>query len=161
MTPPLLEKVVLVEASTEEVWRAWTTLEGVKRFFAPKARLDITPNGAYEILFDPEEAPGRRGSEGSRVLSFVPNMMLSFTWGAPPEFAKSRKELAQWVVLLFEPAGERKTLVRLLELGWKQGKEGEQVYRYFDRAWQMVLERLAYSFVNGPIDWKNPWRPEK
>jgi uncharacterized protein YndB with AHSA1/START domain len=155
----LLEKAVIVEASPEEVWSAWTTLEGVRMFFAQNARLDIRPDGAYEILFDSKAPPGRQGSEGCKVLSFVPNRMLSFTWNAPPEFPESRNELAQWVVLFFDPVDDHRTLVRLSELGWKQGKEGEEVYRYFDRAWGTVLGRLAYSFANGPIDWKNPWRP--
>jgi len=154
-----MEKEVVVKAAPAEVWDAWTTVEGARRFFAPDARLKIMKGGAYEILFDTEAPPGKKGSEGSTVLSFVPGRMLSFTWGAPPKYAKSRRELAQWVVLLFEPVGERRTRVRFYELGWKEGKEGEAVYRYFDRAWDTVLGRLAYSFENGPIDWDRPWRP--
>lgn len=157
----MLEKAVLVEAPPDEVWTAWTTIEGVRRFFAEDARLDIRPHGAYEILFEVLSPPGRQGSEGSKVLSLVPGRMLSFTWGAPPDFPKSRKELAQWVVVFFDPVGESQTLVRLVELGWKQGAEGEAVYRYFDRAWSVVLARLARSFTNGPIDWRNPWHPGK
>lgn len=156
-----MEKAVLVDASPDEVFAAWTTLGGIRRFFAPDARLDIRPHGVYEILFDQVAPAGRQGSEGCRVLSFVPGRMLSFTWNAPPDFPKSRKELAQWVVLFFDPVGEQQTLVRLIELGWKQGAEGEAVYRYFDRAWSIVLARLAHSFSQGPIDWRNPWRPGK
>ena len=150
-----------MEAPTDEVWRAWTTPEGVGSFFGQDARIELRPQGAYEILFDMNASPGRQGSEGCRVLSFVPGRMLSFTWNAPPEFPKSRKELAQWVVVFFDPVGDSKTLVRLLELGWKPGSEGEAVYRYFDRAWSLVLARLAYSFVRGPIDWSNPWHPSR
>jgi uncharacterized protein YndB with AHSA1/START domain len=155
----VLEKEVTVNASADDVWKAWTTRGGVLRFFAPDARLDIRPGGAYEVLFDLDVPPGKQGSEGSKVLSFVPGRMLSFTWGAPPKYGKARKQLAQWVVVFFEPVGGKKTRVRLFELGWKKGKEGEAVYRYFDRAWNLVLRRLAYSFEKGAIDWKNPWRP--
>ena len=150
-----------MEASPDDVWSAWTTLDGVRRFLAEDARLDIRPQGAYELLFDLSAPPGRQGSEGCRVLSFVPGRMLSFTWNAPPDFPESRKELAQWVVLFFDPVGDHRTLVRLMELGWKQSAEGEAVYRYFDRAWSLVLARLAYSFAKGPIDWRNPWHPGK
>jgi len=45
--------------------------------------------------------------------------------------------------------------VRLLEFGWRDDEEGEQVYKYFDRAWGSVLSWLAYSFSKGPVDWKN------
>jgi uncharacterized protein YndB with AHSA1/START domain len=157
----ILEKEITVKASAEQVWRAWTTLGGVKRFFAPDARLDIRPGGPYEVLFDLDAPPGKQGSELCRVLSFVPGRMLSFSWNAPPGYANARKQLAQWVVILLEPEGESKTRVRLFELGWKKGKEGEAVYKYFDRAWNTVLHRLAYSFEEGAIDWKNPWRPSE
>jgi uncharacterized protein YndB with AHSA1/START domain len=156
----MLEKTITVNASIEDVWRAWTTVSGVKQFFAPNARLRIEPNGPYEILFDPEAAPGSQGGEGCKVLSFIPDRMLSFTWGAPPKFPHAREQKAQWVVLLFQSQGKNKTNVKLIELGWKEGREGDEVYRYFDRAWDLVLRRLAYSFEEGPIDWENPWRPD-
>ncbi|MGD0396760.1 MAG: SRPBCC domain-containing protein [Nitrososphaerales archaeon] len=161
MTNRVLAKSVLVDATADEVWRAWTTLEGIKRFFAPDARLDITPRGKYEILFNPEEPEGQKGAEGCSVLSYVPLKMFSFTWGAPPEFPKARKEVAQWVVLFFDEVDQERTLVRLQEFGWKDGKQGEQVYDYFDQAWDLVLARLAHSFAHGPVDWKRPWRPAR
>ena len=160
MEQPILEKEVIVSASPEEVWRAWTTVEGVRRFFAPDARLEMMPGGAYEILFDTDARPGSKGSEGCKVLSFVPGKMFSFTWNAPPQFARARRECAQWVVLLFEPVSPNETRVSLFELGWKGGKEGESVYEYFDKAWTLVLNRLAHSFSEGPINWSNPWRPQ-
>ncbi len=155
----VLAKSVLVDAKLPDVWRAWTTVEGIKKFFAPDARLEIKPHGKYEILFDLEEPEGRKGAEGCTVLSYVPMKMFSFTWGAPPQFPKARKEIAQWVVLFFEDAGANQTLVSFQELGWKNDEEGEQVYAYFDRAWEMVLARLAHSFTHGPMDWKHPWTP--
>lgn len=161
MTNKVLTKSVLVAATVDEVWRAWTTLEGIKTFFAPDARLDIRPHGRYEILFDPGEPEGRKGAEGCTVLSYVPLKMFSFTWGAPPEFPKARKEVAQWVVLFFDEVGQSRTLVRFQEFGWKDDEEGEQVYDYFNQAWELVLARLSRSFTHGPMDWKHPWRPAR
>ena len=159
MSHSKLEKRVLVGAKVEEVWRAWTTVEGIRTFFAPDARVELELGGRYEILFDREAPEGSRGSEGCRILSYVPRRMLSFSWNAPPKFKKSRREIAQWVVLFFDPLEGDQTLVRLLEFGWKSNKEGERVYEYFDRAWTLVLARLAYSFSKGPLDWNRPYRP--
>jgi uncharacterized protein YndB with AHSA1/START domain len=120
--------------------------------------LEIRPGGPFEVYFGSEAPEGQRGSEGCRVLSFVPSRMLSFTWNAPPQFPNARKELAQWVVIFLE-AAEDGTLVTLIEMGWKDDEEGREVYQYFDRAWTTVLARLAYSFSTGPVDWNNPYRP--
>jgi uncharacterized protein YndB with AHSA1/START domain len=159
MSDKILAKSVMVGASLDEVWRAWTTPEGIKTFFAPDVRLDLKPKGRYEVLFNPEKPEGLKGGEGCTVLSYVPLKMFSFTWNAPPEFPKARMEIAQWVVLSFEKAGPSQTLVGFQEFGWKDDREGQLVYEYFDRAWDVVLARLAHSFTDGPIDWDNPWRP--
>jgi uncharacterized protein YndB with AHSA1/START domain len=158
MSEKLLTKTVQVPASPAEVWRAWTTVEGIRTFFAPDAKLEIKPGGPFEVYFGDEEPEGEKGSEGCRVLSYVPLRMLSFTWGAPPQYQRSRREIAQWVVVFMEASGDG-TLVTLFELGWKDDDEGRAVYQYFDRAWTTVLARLAYSFSSGPMDWKNPYRP--
>ena len=149
-----LEKEVLAEATQEQVWSAWTTVEGTKTFFAPDARIELKLNGRYEILFTPGPE-GKRGSEGSKVLSYAPMSMLSFSWGAPPMFEKSRAEMAQWVVLSFIPAGDKRTRVTMQEFGWKDTEESQRVYDYFDKAWPEVLASLAQSFVKSPIDWAN------
>ncbi len=81
---------VIVPASREEVWRAWTTNDGAREFFSTHVNIALRPGGAYEILFAPTSPEGERGSEGCRVLSFIENEMLSFTWNAPPQFADMR-----------------------------------------------------------------------
>ncbi|MDA4135485.1 MAG: SRPBCC domain-containing protein [Thaumarchaeota archaeon] len=155
MAEKQLIKTVNVAANPDEVWDAWTTVEGIRTFFAPDARLELRPGGLYEIYFDTEQPEGLKGSEGCRILSFVPSRMLSFTWGAPPRFPRARRANAQWVVIFLEPSGGG-TSVTLIELGWEDGEESDAVYRYFDRAWATVLALLARSFSSGPVDWANP-----
>jgi len=60
----VIRKEVKVNASIEKVWKAWTTSEGATRFFAPKARIELTRGGRYELYFD-LQAP--KGSQGVRV----------------------------------------------------------------------------------------------
>lgn len=156
-----MERVILkkttVDAGVAEVWDAWTTPGGAKTFFAPEARLTLSIGGPYELLFDQEQEPGKQGSEGCRVLSYLPHQMLSFDWNAPPLFPAIREQRT-WVVVQLAEVGE-KTEVRLTHLGWREGEEWDQVYRYFDRAWGVVLGRLAHRFAQGPIDWTDPFTP--
>ncbi|MBI3038065.1 SRPBCC domain-containing protein, partial [bacterium] len=51
MTQKVLRKEVLVHASIEELWRLWTTVEGVKTFFAPDAAIELKAGGTYEMYF--------------------------------------------------------------------------------------------------------------
>ncbi len=151
--PPIVKRAT-VSATPAEVWRAFTSVEGAKGFFAPAARIELRLDGAYELYFDPTAKPGARGSEGMKVLAFLPERMLAFTWNAPPKFPRARATRGPFVVVLLEPQAKR-TLVTLHHLGWPaEGGEWKEVRAYFDRAWGVVLERLAKRFQSGqPIDW--------
>jgi hypothetical protein len=71
-----------VDLSPSEVFRLWTSVDGVKKFFAPEARIDARPGGCYTIIFFPSKDPegDSHGAKGARVLELVPNRKLAFEW---------------------------------------------------------------------------------
>jgi len=154
MESKTLKKEVIVAASPDDVWRAWTTTEGVVAFFAPEASVDLRIGGEYELYFDLDAPLGERGSEGAKVLSYLPSEMLCFSWNAPPEMPEVRRERT-WVVVRLEPARSGSTRVRIDHLGWGRGDQWDQARAYFDRAWDIVLRRLRDRFESGPIDWSS------
>lgn len=155
----------MVNAPLAEVWRAWTTPEGIKSWFAPGCKVELRPGGAYEMYFDLDEPPGsavpplsERGGEGVVLLAIQPGKMLSFTWNAPTEMPTVRPQHTHVVVRFFD-AGSDQTKVTLTHDGWGEGAEWDEAYEYFVRAWgKVVLPRLQYRFEVGPVDWKNPPR---
>jgi len=149
----ILRKETTVDGSLPAVWEAWTTVEGVKTFFAPAAKVELFPGGAYEILFNLKEPEGSQGSEGCRVLLVIPYELFAFDWNAPPEFGRLR-DIHTQVVLRFEKIGEQKTKVIFAEYGWGDGPEWDELYDFFDRAWNYVLLSLKRRFESGPIDWR-------
>ena len=147
-----IRKRVIVPAPREQVWNVWTTVEGITSFFAPAARLEFRIGGPFEMLFLLDAEPGEQGSEGCHLLSYLPYEMLSYSWNAPPQYPDVRKERT-WVVVQFAARPEGHTEVELAHVGWQEGEEWEQVYAYFERAWDVVLGRLVQRFRTGPIDW--------
>ena len=148
----VVHKEVTVTASREEVWRAWTTTEGVSTFFSPDARVDLRAGGPYEIYFVPSAPPGQKGSDGCRILSYLPMEIFSFEWNAPPSFGDLR-DVHTWVVLRFDDLGDGRVRVRLDHLGWGEGEDWTALSEYFDKAWSTVLGNMERRFREGPIDW--------
>jgi uncharacterized protein YndB with AHSA1/START domain len=153
----MIRKEVVVRASLEAVWNDWTTSEGAVTFFAPKANIGLALGGPYELYFDLDAPEGSRGSEGLKILSFLPMEMLSFEWNAPPQYPNVRKGQPTWVVVQLYSLGKNEVRVRLTHMGWGEGDEWDKVFQYFKRAWDIVLGRLEHRFSNGPIDWHNPY----
>ncbi len=140
-----LKKEVILNATVAEVWKKWTTTEGITSFFAPQADIELAIGGKFELYFMLDNPSGEQGSEDCKILSFLPEKMLSFSWNAPPQFPNVRKQ-KHWYILEFNKQTETETQLQLTGLGWKDSDEWNDVYFYFDNAWTMVLNNLKKSF---------------
>jgi len=145
-------KTATVKAPVDDVWRAWTTSEGIKSFFAPEARVEARPGGPFEIHFNPYAKPGLKGADDMVVLAVQEGKMVSFTWNAPPHLPEVRGQRTA-VTVRFKPAAEGHTEVRLTHGGWGDGGQWDQAFAYFDAAWGRVLANLEKRFAGGPVDW--------
>ena len=145
-------KTVTVKAPVDEVWKAWTTTEGITSFFAPGARIEARPGGPFEVYFNPYAKPGMKGADDMVFLAVQEPKMLSFTWNAPPHLPDVRGQRTSVSVRL-KPAGDGATEVRLTHTGWGEGGQWDQAYGYFDKAWGNVLAGLEKRFAQGPKDW--------
>jgi uncharacterized protein YndB with AHSA1/START domain len=154
-----LRKQVTVSASPAAVFDAFTSEEGVTSFFAPAARVELAVGGAYEMHFMPEAPAGMRGSDGCQVLAFERPGALSFSWNFPPSLPAIRDEKTR-VDLTFAAAGAEQTRVALVHSQWREGADWDAGFAYFDRAWDIVLERLVARFDSGPVDLAPPPSPD-
>ena len=48
-----INKEVLVNATPDQLWDAWTTRDGIRSFFAPDAKIEPRVGGAFQIYMDP------------------------------------------------------------------------------------------------------------
>jgi uncharacterized protein YndB with AHSA1/START domain len=147
-----LNKEVVVAATLDQAWEAWTTREGIVSFFAPDAKIEPRVGGAFHIHIDPGAAPGMKGADDMRFMAVQPKKMISFDWNAPPSLPEARAQRT-FVVVRFESLGEKSTKVTLHHTGWGDGGEWDRAYGYFDRAWGNVLGNLKKRFDTGPVDW--------
>jgi uncharacterized protein YndB with AHSA1/START domain len=148
-----VDKEVRVKAPVGAVWKAWTTTEGIKTFFAPDANVDARVDGPFEIYINPLAPPGQKGGDGMRFLALQENRMLTFTWNAPPSLPEARAQRT-YVTVRMKPVGDAETMVTLHHGGWGDGGQWDQAHAYFDRAWGNVLANLQKRFAEDkPIDW--------
>jgi uncharacterized protein YndB with AHSA1/START domain len=148
----VIAKDVVVKAPAADVWKAWTTNEGIQSFFAPEAFVEPKAGGPFRIHFNPYAPAGSRGADDMRVLAVQDGTMLSFTWNAPPYFPEVRGQNT-YVTVRMKPVSDTETRVTLVHGGWGDGGQWDQVYTYFDKAWGTVLGNLQRRFAEGPIDW--------
>lgn len=151
----------VLQAAPADVYRLWTSAEGIQKFFAPHARIDLKIGGRYEVIFAPAKDPQGKshGTKGARILDLVPNQKLAFEWitfagddllgeNAPPFAPPAERNitpLPTWVELSFEPVEGQpnQTHLKFAHYGFRDGAKWEQAYQWFSRAWKGVLDQLS------------------
>jgi uncharacterized protein YndB with AHSA1/START domain len=146
-TVPPQQLVIEVEvpASLPEVWKAFSTSEGLTTWLTPKAVVDLRPGGEWTAHF-----PGG-STGGGTIVSFVPQKELVIAAMAPDQFPHVRAERTR-AVFQFE-AKATSTIIRLTQTGWKSGTEWTGAYEYLIAGNAQLMATLHRRFVDGPIDW--------
>jgi uncharacterized protein YndB with AHSA1/START domain len=135
-----------IPASRAEVWKAFSTSEGLSTWLFPNATVDLKPGGDWLVHF-----PGG-STGGGTIVSFVPEKELVVSALAPDKFPTVRAQRTR-ADFQFEAKGESETVVRLTQTGWKDGEEWTKAYEYLAVGNAQLLATLHHRFVYGPIDW--------
>lgn len=149
----LCQEAVL-PAPVSDVWALFATTEGLRSWLAPVAAIDLRIGGMWEASYDPGARLGDDGNIRNRVLSFLPERMLSIQVAhAPPGFPHADVAAQLWTVIEFEPVGAGATRVRVSMLGYGESEADDVLYRFFDRGNAYTLQKLAQRIAEGPTDW--------
>lgn len=148
----VIEKEIVIPATLDGAWAAWTTRDGIVSFFAPKAVVEAKVGGTFQIYINPGATAGMRGADDMRFLAVQPKKMISFDRNAPPILPEARAQRT-FVILRFAPVDDKSTRITLHHIGWGDGGEWDKAYAYFDRAWGNVLVNLKKRFETVPMDW--------
>jgi uncharacterized protein YndB with AHSA1/START domain len=147
-TDRIIVTSVEVEARPNEVWDLWTTEQGLS-FFAPASQIDLRPGGTYEVYFAMDAPVGQRGSEGTTILGFQTNRMLTITWALPPYMPDVRPHLTPLTIEII-PVSDTASRVTLTHSGWGEGGEWDEAYAYFQQNWPAVLTLMSEALTSPP-----------
>jgi uncharacterized protein YndB with AHSA1/START domain len=136
---------VMIPAPISEVWKAFSTSQGLSTWLTPNAVVELREGGEWTAHF-----PGG-STGGGTIVSFVPEKELVLSALAPDKFPTVRATRTR-AKFSFEAKGDA-TVVRLTQTGWKDGEEWVKAYEYLTVGNAQLLATLHHRFVNGPIDW--------
>ena len=130
---------VTIPASRAEVWKAFSTGEGLSTWLAPVSVVDLRKGGEWAA-----HLPGGK-TAGGNIMSFVAEQEITIAALAPEQFPTVRAErtVARFT---FESQGDT-TLVRLTQTGWKTGDEWDRAYEYLAQGNAQLLEALRQRFA--------------
>ncbi len=121
------EIAVDIAASPEQIWQMLTEAEGIKKWFAPEAR--VTPGAGGSITLSWGE-----GCEGTAPIHlWEPGQRLGWTEGA------------KFVEFEIEAAGGGSARLRLVHSGFEEGAAFDQEYDSTQGGWQTFMAMLKHA----------------
>ena len=140
----VLRHEMVIPAPVSEVWKAFTTSEGVRQWMAPVADVDLKLGGSIRTNYKADSKPGDPGTIVHRILSYEPERMISTQFTAPEGASgPARTAQAVWWVARMEPLPDGNTRLTYTGIGWGEGPEWDAAYQFFDRGNARTLEQLV------------------
>jgi uncharacterized protein YndB with AHSA1/START domain len=150
----VLRHEVDVPAPLADVWNAMTTSEGIRSFIAPVTLVELKSGGCYCTNYTPGTHIGDKGTISNRVLSYIPQQMLSAKINLVDIFPpQPRAENSLFLVLEFSARDPQSTHVKASLLGFGTGEQWDKVYKFFDTGNAYTFGQLYKRFVVGPKKW--------
>lgn len=157
----ILRHEVVVDATLQEVWAAWTTSEGLRSFAAPIAVIDFRMGGLWEASYRLDAKMGDT-TIVNEIIGYVPIEMLAIRIRrTPPGFPHPEVAKQLWTVMQFQELEPKRVRVVISMCGWKEGPEWDAVYQLFEKGNAKVSAWLYKRFEAGPIDWTKELQPPK
>lgn len=135
----------MVEAPAAEVWKAVSTAEGWKRWAVPVA---WQQGDILETSYSADARPGDASTIRQHILVRVPERLMVFrTVKAPERFPDFETYAKVTSIFELEPAGPRRTRVRLTGAGYAPSEAGRRLRTFFEGGNRSSLEALQRSFA--------------
>ena len=133
----------VVAAPRSEVWKAFTTSKGAESWMVAHADIDLKIGGLMRAHYDPKGELGDEQTIENTILSFDPERMYSIkNTKAPKTFPFPKAIQSMWTVVYFDDAGEGKTRVTVVGLGFTDDEESQKLREFFQRGNEVTMQRL-------------------
>ena len=136
-----------INAPLAEVWRLFTSAEGLRRAGAMQAEIDLKVGGVIRTTDDPNGKLGDEKTTTQRILAFDPMRMLAVRIEHTPLGLPGREALDDvWTVIYFSAAGEAMTHIRIVGLGFDDDPASQALREHLDATHRTLLARLAKPY---------------
>lgn len=140
-----------IEAPVAEVWNAFTTSEGLRRWWAPLVEIELVIGGAISSSFDPGGSFGDEGTIVHTILALDPGRMIALRpTGYPDAFPFAEAMRATWTVFYLEELSPARTRITIVGLGYTDGDDSQKLRAFFEPANAELMRRLAAALAPRP-----------
>jgi uncharacterized protein YndB with AHSA1/START domain len=135
----------IVPASVEQVWHAWTTQDGLKKWIAPVATIDLKVGGTISTNYDGKARIGDPGTIQLPIVNYIEKQLIVLKVRLNSNFARKVRDEdqnLQEIVQIVDIGGGRTKIISSM-VGWGTGEEWDKTYDFFARGNEWTYQQLA------------------
>jgi uncharacterized protein YndB with AHSA1/START domain len=137
----------VVNAPVADVWAAFTTKAGIESWMVAHTDIELKVGGRWRTHYDPKGELGDAGGIEHTILALDPMRMLAFrTVKSPAKFPFKKALETMWTVVYFEDAGQGRTRVTTVCLGFTDDEESRKMRKFFESGNDVTMKRLQKRF---------------
>ena len=137
----------IVNAPIEEVWKAFTTKQGIESWMVAKTEFELRVGATWRTSYSKDSNLNDDASIHHTILAYDPGRMLAFrTIKAPRTFPFPNAISKTWTVVYFEPAGTGHTKVVTHMLGFEDNEESQKMRAFFETGNKTTMDSLVKKF---------------
>src|SRR5262245_54913203 len=143
---PIVTEAV-VNASLGDVWKMFTTKEGVESWMVAKTDIDLRAGGMWRTSYSKDSNMDDDSAIHQMILAYDPQRMLAFHTIKPPKNFPFPAAIARtWTVVYFETVGDSRTRVTTRMLGFGDDEESQRMRKFFEAGNRKTLEALQKKY---------------
>ncbi len=144
----VLQLSIIVPINIKETWKLFTTDEGLKKWIAPVAKIDMKIGGSIRTNYDENKTIDDTTSIKLDIINYIEYEMLTLKVNLnnrfPPEAKKEDKNLQE--ILQFVKVDDNKTKIISTMVGWGQGSHWDKVYSFFEKGNDWTYKEILKLF---------------
>lgn len=144
----VLQLSIVVPININETWKLFTTDEGLKKWIAPVAKIDMKIGGSIKTNYDPDKTVDDTTSIKLDIVNYIEYEMLTLKVNLnnnfPPEAKREDKNLQE--ILQFVKVDDNKTKIISSMVGWGQGSHWDKTYSFFEKGNDWTYKEILKLF---------------
>ncbi|WP_165764794.1 SRPBCC family protein [Winogradskyella aurantia] len=140
----ILKQEIVINASIEKVWNAYTTPEGWKAWVTPIVEMDFKINGTIKSHYDSTATIGDKGTIVNHILNYVPYKLITMQAELNENFPEFMigEEKNLYSIVDFDTLSENQTRLTIYGIGYKNEQQWIDLLKFFIRGNEMSLNKL-------------------
>ena len=145
----VLQFSIIVPMNKKDAWNLFTTDEGLKKWIAPVAKIDMKTGGYIKTNYDISKNVDDSTSIRLEIINYLEYEMMTLKVNLnntfPEEVKAGDKNLQE--IIQFIDAGKGKTKIISTMVGWGQGDAWDKAYAFFEIGNDWTFKEIENIFI--------------